>query len=240
MALKMKLVMFDVDGTLARTFQVDAKHYGAALARLVPVQNFSMDWSVYPHVTDSSILHHHFMTSHGRAPQSAEVASFQEFFTRSLADAFASAPDHFQAVPGAGKLLQHLRESTEYAVAIASGGWRQSALFKLRAAGLPIEGLPAAFADDGHAREDIMRTACRRAAEHYGCANFDAIVYVGDGLHDVRASQNLSYGFIGVAGTERAERLRAAGARHIVADFTDTDAFLRLLMEAGLQGRQNS
>ena len=85
-----------------------------------------------------------------------------------------------------------------------------------------------------------MRTACRRAAEHYGCANFDVIVYVGDGLHDVRASQNLSYGFIGVAGTERAERLRAAGARYIVADFTDTDAFLRLLMEAGLQGRQNS
>jgi len=231
-ASRMKLVMFDVDGTLTQASQADWEYYVAALRRLVRVEHFSLDWSVYPHVTDSAILDYYFMAATGKAPQTSEVDAFQQAFTQGLASQVAANPERFQPMPGADAVLERLLRSSDYGVALATGGWRRPALFKLHAAGLTVEGLPAAFADDGHSREEIMETACWRASEHYGCPGFETVIYVGDGAHDVRAARNLSYGFIGIAEAERAEKLRAAGARYVTADFTDLAAFLSLLDEA--------
>ena len=56
-----------------------------------------------------------------------------------------------------------LKEDSGWTVAIATGCWQVSARFKMAAAGIPVEGLPAAFADDGPSRESIVRMAIERA-----------------------------------------------------------------------------
>jgi len=67
-----------------------------------------------------------------------------------------------------------------YAVAIASGDWEATARHKFQTAGIPFEGLPAAFCDVANPRTDIMRTALARAARHYGRERFDRVIYVAD------------------------------------------------------------
>ena len=54
----------------------------------------------------------------------------------------------------------------------------------------------------------------------------------GDGQRDVKTARDLGYPFVGVGEGERAARLVAAGARHVVADFSDPDAVLHLMETA--------
>ena len=110
----------------------------------------------------------------------------------------------------------------------ASGGWRETALFKLRSAGLPAEEVPGAFSDDDFTREGICRVSLRRAEAQHGRA-FCRIVYVGDGVWDVRTSGQLGYDFIGIGRDDGAGKLRAEGATHVLEDFKDVDRFLSLL-----------
>ena len=57
------------------------------------------------------------------------------------------------------------------------------------------------------------------------------MVYIGDGLWDIRASRSLGIPFIGVGRGEREKMLRAAGAKIVVPDFQDIAGFLNKLEE---------
>jgi phosphoglycolate phosphatase-like HAD superfamily hydrolase len=52
----------------------------------------------------------------------------------------------------------------------------------------------------------------------------------------VRAARNLGLPFVGVGRGAEAEMLRAAGAGHVVEDFTDYECLIRCLMEAEVPG----
>ena len=119
-------------------------------------------------------------------------------------------------------------------MAIATGGWRRSARFKLECAGIPHEGLGAAFADDAHPREEIIRIATERAASRSG-AEIDALgrrLYVGDGLWDLKAAGSLGIDFLGIAEGDRASLLREAGAPCVLPDFSDLDEVMGALGES--------
>lgn len=76
--------------------------------------------------------------------------------------------------------------SDHHAIAIATGGWRESAQLKLDAAGLNRFGIPLATSDDAPDRKEIMRIVLG----HLG-SGFDSITYYGDGQWDRIASQAL-------------------------------------------------
>ena len=101
----------------------------------------------------------------------------------------------------------------------------------MRAAGIPFEGLAAAFADDAQPREEIIDLAaarCRSAAGA-GCGPFEPVTYVGDGVWDLRASEALGIGFLGIASGERAEILRGNGAVDVLPDFSDGRRVMEVL-----------
>ncbi len=103
---------------------------------------------------------------------------------------------------------------------------------KLRAAGLDIDDIPAAFADDGLAREDILNAAQARALEAHGQTRFARVVSIGDAPWDVQAARRLGLPFIGVQAHRGAVALEAWGASHVLRDFTDVDLLRRYLTEA--------
>ena len=117
-------------------------------------------------------------------------------------------------------------------MAIATGGWTPSARFKLTESGIAWEGLPAAYACDAHPREEIIALAMERAAELHACDvdAFTRVVYVGDGLWDLRAAGILGISFLGIASGDRARQLESAGAPMVVEDFTDPDRVLATLL----------
>jgi phosphoglycolate phosphatase-like HAD superfamily hydrolase len=138
-----------------------------------------------------------------------------------LCAAVAGAGQPIREIPGAAVLLHSLRADRRWLVAIATGGWSVSARFKLASAGLVVDNCPWASADDAVDRADILRTAIERAGQKYGQGAFEKVVYVGDGVWDVRAAKALGIGFLGLSTEAKARRLLEEGALCVLPDFSD-------------------
>lgn len=232
----MKLIVFDIDGTLTNTSRVDNECFARAYADALEVAEIDTTWESCPHVTDSGVAQHIFQQHFSREPEETEISLLRNCFMNLLREQLQLDPVLFAEITGAAETLRRLRQHDDWAVAIATGCWQVSADFKLAAAGLDCDALPAAFAEDGLAREQIVQAAIARAGHHYRQTGFEKIVSVGDGLWDVRTARNLRLGFVGIADGERAEKLRAHGAQHVIGDFSDYELFLNHLNEAEVPG----
>lgn len=227
----MHLVMFDIDGTLVQSLAVDSHCFEMALRDAVDIQEFDPDWSTYLHTTDSYILNHLFFIQHGRRPESRDIELFQNTYCSYLKRARLQSPDLFNATPGAAKVLSDLRQDPRFAVSIATGGRRRSAEFKLACARLEVENIPFASAEDGVSREEIMNASRERSEEFYK-SHISGVTYFGDGSHDLKASRNLNYNFIGIGHGEREAQLRLAGTKNIFRDFNDEAIVQTILANA--------
>jgi phosphoglycolate phosphatase-like HAD superfamily hydrolase len=228
----MQLAIFDIDGTLANTNPVDAQCYVRAVKDELGVDLRNARWSDFTFVTDSGISVQVFERYLGRAPSTAELLQLQQRFRDLLAQAARDRPESFSEVAGASQALRRLREDPHWTVAIATGSWRACALVKLAAAGLNIDGIPAAFADDGLAREDILTAAQARARDAHRQESFSRVVSIGDAPWDAQTAWRLGLPFIGVRAHRDAVALEEWGASHVLRDFTDFDLLRRYLAEA--------
>jgi phosphoglycolate phosphatase-like HAD superfamily hydrolase len=223
----MRLVIFDVDGTLTQTMKADEECFVRSLAEVCGFGDVDTDWSRYKHATDSGVFHEIYESRTGRSPSPSEISLFRQHFAGLLAQVLSEAA--FAAVAGAPLLLSLVADSAEYRIALATGAWRDSARLKMTSAGLCYDDYPAASSDDALDRESIIRFSMRRAAERYG--RVGSTVYVGDGVWDARACRSVGIPFIGIATDGRAARLSAEGAVCVFPDFSDPDLFLSSLYE---------
>ncbi len=228
----MKLAIFDIDGTLTNTNNVDNECFVKALSEAHAITEIDTDWAAYPHTTDSGITLHIFQERFGRNPDDTELDKFKYCFVNMLTEQYQTNLSSFDEIVGASTALSRLKREADWAVAIATGCWRESALLKLRAAKIDIEGIPAAYAEDGLSREEILRAAVSQSLEQYGLSAFEKIVSIGDGLWDVHAARRLDFAFLGVGYGESAAMLHQAGAKHVIEDFSDYGQLVSFLNEA--------
>ena len=114
-----------------------------------------------------------------------------EFFRLIAAHVDENGP--FPEIPGARKMVDAFASSADHAVAIATGGWRQSAQTKLSTAGFSIDGIPLASSDDALTRTEIMQVALRAIGDRG--ATFESVTYFGDGPWDREACRELGWAF---------------------------------------------
>jgi phosphoglycolate phosphatase-like HAD superfamily hydrolase len=221
----MKLAIFDNDGTLVDTDQADEDCFARALELEFGTTGASMNWADYTHVTDSGITREIFQQVFGRYPEPEEIRRLTDRFV----DLLKSYSQRFNEIPGARDLLRLLSDTSDWKIAIATGGWYAPATYKLKCANISIEDIPLSTADDVISREDIVRDCIAKAQTHYGVNRFSKIVSVGDGVWDVKTAKKLGLPFIGV-GDEA--RLRGWDAFHVVQDYRDPMGFIQLLEEA--------
>jgi beta-phosphoglucomutase-like phosphatase (HAD superfamily) len=188
------LVMFDVDGTLVDSEGFDGPLFVRAVREVVGVE-VDDDWSSYPHATDSGlvseVLRRHGIDDHDGALRARIEREFVAAI-RAHVDAHG-----VRQVPGAGALLEVLRRAPAVRVAIATGGWRDSARLKLEAADIDLEGIVVASASDSEERTVIMRIAEERAT---GGVAPRRRTYFGDAAWDLRACAMLGYEFVAIGG----------------------------------------
>jgi phosphoglycolate phosphatase-like HAD superfamily hydrolase len=224
-----RLILFDLDGTLVNSHPIDSPCY---LQALVDIFDFDLDridrdWSSYPHVTDAGILNSLCERELGRLPHPQEVTLYQQRFLELLRSAVRMQP--LQPIGGAGTLLDRLDRSCDYALALATGAWAQTAKFKLAQAGLDLIDFPAAYSDDAQSRIEIMKCAYQRAIDRYQQSEFDRVIYIGDGVWDGIASAKLGYEFIGIGNNDRVSDLLSVGARQVFPDYHNLADIMEIL-----------
>jgi phosphoglycolate phosphatase-like HAD superfamily hydrolase len=227
----MQLAIFDIDGTLTHSNEIDNRCFIQAFADEFGICTNFAAWQDCPHITDSGLTHFILSRHLGREPLPAEFVRIEQRFMHLLTQAVSDEPDALPPLPGASAMLARLQREANWQVAIATGCWTASAQFKLRHAQINCAGIPTATADAHHAREAILTDALLQAESLYQTV-FERVVYIGDALWDVRTTRNLHWPFVGVGGPRRAETLRNAGASHIIPDFNDYTALLDSLREA--------
>ncbi len=221
----MQLVIFDIDGTLTDTNHVDEHAIVGALQDVLGLSDLSTDWSTYEHSTDSGIVKEVISRVHGSVPPHV-LQRVQDKFYEYLEAFYSTSPDLFMAMPGGQSVLRELTQAG-YATAIATGSWRESALFKLRVARVWKDDVPMATSDDSVSRSEIIQTAIERSKVRYGLDSFSSLTYVGDGVWDARASKHLGIPFIGVGSGLKQQILASEGASQVVETLSDLHSVLR-------------
>lgn len=234
----MNLAIFDIDGTLTETSNVDTVCFVQAFAETHAITEINTNWADYPHATDSGVLFQLFKERFRRAPEENELLKFKNRFVSLLKEQHTQDSSLFAEISGASSILMRLSQESEWKVAIASGCWRESAALKLDIARIEISKFPSAFAEEGLSREEILQAAVLKAQRAYFQSNFARIVSIGDGLWDVRTARNLNFSFLGVGGGERERMLRRAGATHVIKDFADYSQFVSYLKKAEIPNEE--
>lgn len=227
----MKLVMFDMDGTLTDSFAIDENCYVLAIQQALGLDNVVTAWETYTHTSASYCLQEIVRDSRGEPVTPAESQAVQARMIALMIEISRLKGRGTSEIPGAAACVRELLRQG-YAVAIASGDWEATARHKLTTAGIPFQNLPAAYCDEAHARTEIMRTSLARASKHYACEQFERTIYIGDAAWDVRACRDLGWPLVAVGTGDHATRLRSLGATNVIADYRRMEEFIATLGRA--------
>ena len=157
----MNLAIFDIDGILTETNAVDEICFVQAFADAHAITEINTNWTEYEYVTDSGIMFQIFDERFGRPPDEDELMNFKSCLVNLLEAQREKNSSLFVEISGASRTLTGLNRETEWAVALATGCWRDSADLKLKAAGIPTEHFPAAFAEHGADVAKLGSRHCR-------------------------------------------------------------------------------
>lgn len=203
------MIVFDADGTLIGGEPTDWASFEAAFLEVAGFALTSEFYDSIEEVTAKALVHQALADLEHQERLLKEQAVAEGFLSR-LKAAHREDSACFPAVEGAVALLHDLK-AIGLRVAIATGDWRESITFKLRAAGIPCDDIPIVTSSEHYSRADIIRAAVTESG-----GSIDDAIYVGDGLWDLRACERLGIPFIGVG--HRKDRLRKAGALHVLDD----------------------
>lgn len=187
----MHAIIFDIDGTLLHSAAVDDALYREAVKAVFGRVHLRSSLHDYDFVTDTGVLSQ-IMADNGISAKPDYEHEIKTHFVDLLRD-YVESEGPFIEIPGASDLLGSLRESASHAVAIATGGWRESAELKLESAGFDYSDFPLATSNDHHERTGIMEIALSQLG-----ARFESVTYYGDGPWDRDACAALGWQFVAV------------------------------------------
>lgn len=228
----MKLVLFDLDGTLLWTDGAGRRAIHRALVDVLgtpgPIEGFRFDGR-----TDGEIVQR-LAEGAGIPPTGALVARVLDRYVACLREEIARPAQRTTVYPGVRELLDALDPRADCVLGLLTGNVREGAALKLASGGLAIERFRlGAFGSDSPHRPDLPALAQRRAKEMLGLdLRGHDLVIVGDTPADVTCGNGVGARAIGVAtGSFSVAQLMEAGAYAAFPDLGDTEAVLSAVFE---------
>ena len=226
----MKLVLFDIDGTLVLTGGAGLRAMTRACEELLHRPE-ALDGVPVAGRTDWSILHD-VLDRIGRDFDDELFASLRARYVGYLAEEIEKPGHGVKGVmPGIRELLDALQPREDVFLGLLTGNFAEGARIKLEHFDLWHYFRCGAFGDDAADRNALVPFAVTRARA-CGIPDFAPhdILVVGDTPHDVACA--LAAGAVPVAvatGGFTVEQLRASGADLVFSDLSDRSRFTDLL-----------
>jgi phosphoglycolate phosphatase-like HAD superfamily hydrolase len=229
--MSMKLILFDIDGTLIWPNGAGRAAMNRALIEVFgtsgPATSMSMagkiDWQIITELLIAAGFDR-------RLIEARRTACF-EAITRHMAQTTRERQP--RVCLGVPELLVRLATHPKATLGLLTGNLATTAPIKLRAANIdPALFRVGAYGSDATNRSQLVSVAIARAEALTGRKFLGKkVVIVGDTPADVTCGRHLGVTAVAVAtGPYSLDNLSAAGADHVFADLTDTDMVMQAIL----------
>ncbi|HEY9449423.1 MAG TPA: HAD hydrolase-like protein [Gemmatimonadaceae bacterium] len=229
----MKLVLFDIDGTILWSDGAGRRAMTAALTQVFG-ETGPTDYR-YDGKTDPQIVRD-LMHAVGHADDVIDermgrlVANYLEGLETALANGL-----HAHLFEGVLELLDGLEARDDAVLGLLTGNIREGAVLKLRSAGIDIARFRVgAFGSDHHHRPALPAIAQRRACEELGLkVSGSDVVVIGDTPADIECGRAIGARALGVAtGRYTVDELASHSPFAVFPDLADTAAVMQAILDA--------
>ena len=228
-----KLVLFDIDGTILWTDGAGRRAIHRALREVFGTIGPEGHW--FDGKTDRQIVRELMgLAGHADAHIDANMDELLSRYVRYLEEELRALPQRPRVLPGIGELLDALEAREDVLLGLLTGNLEDGARVKLEAAGVSFARFRAnAFGSDAEQRPLLPAIAKKRAEAllRRELAGRDVVV-IGDTPADVTCGREIGARAVGVAtGRYSLADLGAHGAHATFESLADTAAVLHAILD---------
>ncbi len=230
----MRLLLFDIDGTLVRCGPQIGPIFMGALERTFGQTGNVRAYDFGGRTDTEAVID--LMTDAGipRPEVEGRLGEVRSHYTDLLA---RLDPEQMRLLPGVVDLLEELTRAEDTCVALLTGNWEVGARAKLEPFGLNRFFDFGAFGEDGVRRNELVPVAVERATHRLGALpDASNVVIIGDTVRDIACGNAHGVPVLAVAtGFTPNHRLEEAGARWVVPDLRHASVREILIDGQGVQ-----
>ena len=227
----MKLLLFDIDGTLLISNGAGRRAMNKSLTKVMGIDTITLKGIDFGGRTDQQIIFD-ILVANGMNDSEAEEAlpdaidAYERAFTEAFQNGF------FTALEGAVNLVKALAEYDHLQLALLTGNIKNTAYLKVGAIGLEDYFPFGAFGSDHADRGKLPQLAVDRARAFNGNEYKEKdIVIIGDTKHDILCGKPLNVMSIAVAtGHYKSGDLSQYNPDVLMDDLSNMDKFLELVV----------
>ena len=223
----MKLLLFDIDGTLLLTNGAGTRAANRAFEQIYGIKN-AMNQIDAAGKTDPLILKEIFLNELNRDYAQQEARALYDHYIPFLEEETGKA--EITVMPGVRQLLENLTTREDMVLGVATGNIEEGAWIKLRSAGLDKHFKFGGFGSDSHSREHLILKALDRAKNHIAHpTEFEKIFVIGDTPHDINHGRAAGALTVGVAtGSYSRAQLEEHNPDHLFDDLNNLQSVIRI------------
>ena len=194
----MKLLLFDIDGTLVRTAGVGRNSMERAFKKIYGVENGFENIQMMGR-TDPSIFQE-ALDNHNLHWDGDKADAFREDYFKILREEIEVPRPGKHLCPGISQLLMEVEKRPDLVLGLLTGNWQISAYIKLHYFGVDTFFSFGAFGDDSALREELVPFALKRYQEkHRSILQKEDVFVIGDTPADIQCAKPYSARTIAVA-----------------------------------------
>ena len=230
----MKLVLFDIDGTLLLSDGAGRRAIMRALREVfgsTGPEDYHFDGKTDPQIVRELMR----LAGHTDVRIDADMERLLTRYITCLHEELRAPGKRAYTLPGVPELLDALEREAGVVLGLLTGNLRQGALAKLDAVGLDAGRFRVgAYGSDHEQRPELPAVALARARVELGYTfSGDAVIVIGDTPADLTCGRGVGARAIGVAtGRYAVEELQQHEPLAVFEDLSRTDAVVRAIVGA--------
>lgn len=223
----MKLVIFDIDGTLCHSNHVDDKCYINAFKQTLNIDIENTDWNSYKYVTDYYVTYDIISNELNIKPDDSIISKVIDAYCECLKNRIAKNKNSFRAIPGSLELVNYLIDKPDsFVTGVATGGFMKTAKLKLDYLGFKFSEKNIYCSGKHKTKQEMINAFISN--EETNRLRFTKVFYVGDRDYDRKTANDLGIDFLGVD-FDRNDKLKNLGVNNVITDYKPIEKFLMLL-----------